>query len=121
MKSIQEIFANAKKLKPEEAKAKAESLKEMMASLKEVMGKDLQGLKKVTVASDSDEGLEEGLEKAKEVLEAKESPEAPEMGESCEMSEDDKIAKLEKELADLKAKKKGEEISSAKANIKEIF
>lgn len=132
MKSIQEIFANAKKLDPKVAKVKSESISEMLKMLEGIMGQDLKGLKKVTIASDTEEGLKEGVEKAEEILEAKEGKE----GESCEMedsempksekeseysedSEESKMAKIEKELEEIKAKKKGEEVS--KPNLKSIF
>lgn len=124
---LEELLKKAKPLSPEAAKAKATSLKEMMDMLKDGMGKDIAGLKKVTVASNSPEGLKEGLEKAKDILNKKEienpeeeSLESPEE-EKSEMSEEAKIAKLEKELEELKAKKKGTELASAKDSIKNIF
>jgi hypothetical protein len=99
--------------------AKASAIKNLMGSLKEVMGGELKdGLKKVTVASNSPEGLAEGLDLAKKVVptgmgesEEEELGESPELesieDESVEhgSDEDKKIAELEKQLAELKAKK----------------
>lgn len=53
-----------------------ESLRDMAAK---AMGDKLHGLKKVTVASDSKDGLEKGLEKAKDLL--SNTPEADAMKE----------------------------------------
>ena len=48
------------------------SLQELKEEMMDEMGEDfaphMEGMKKVTVASDDDEGLEEGLDKAKEIL-----------------------------------------------------
>lgn len=69
---------------------KMEMLKELMEHAKKGMGDKilggLEGLKKVTVAAPSKEGLEEGLEKAQELLHSKEMPEMEE--ESEEESEE---------------------------------
>jgi hypothetical protein len=106
--------------------AKAAAIKNLMEEMKSLMGSDLKdGLKKVTVASDSPEGLKAGLDKAKEIASGNISDEFPmegseeeEVGESPELEasedesaehgsdEDKKIAELEKQLEELKAKKK---------------
>ena len=101
---------DGKPANPEKLKAKAGVVKDLMGSLKELMAGDLKGLKKVTVASDSPEGLKEGLEKAEEIVDKgspeEESEEMKEEGsESSPENEDEKIASLEKELEELKAKK----------------
>jgi hypothetical protein len=65
-------------------KMKKEARTKMLKELKKAMRDDIheplregmKGLKKVTVASDSEEGLEEGLSKAQKILKKKE-----EMGE----------------------------------------
>jgi hypothetical protein len=74
----------------------------------EMSGK-LKGLKKVTVASDSEHGLEKGLEKAKEIMgmsddteteedgiEDAEMPEMPVADDDDALPEDELNAKLEK-------------------------
>lgn len=95
--------------------------------------KKLKDMKKVTVASPTTEGLKEGLEKAGEVIGEKEDEESEDTEEECPMCKDgemcaacqassigsemepeesaevaspdsDKIAKLEAEIAALKAK-----------------
>jgi ubiquinone biosynthesis protein UbiJ len=90
----------------------------MAKELSDILGEDLaDGLKKVTVASDSKEGLKKGLEKAEEVLEGKMGEECEdemedeesedEMEDSSEMSDvEDEIAKLEAQIKELKSKKK---------------
>lgn len=108
--------------------AKKNVVKEIMDMLKGGMSDQMKGLKKVTVASDSPEGLEKGLNKAQEIIgsASEDAPEEEEMSDKHpsmmhnmeeslepseeEMSEDesseDEIAELEKKLAELKAKKK---------------
>lgn len=97
---------------PKKMEAKATVVKDLMSSLKDLMANDIKGMKKVTVASDSAEGLEEGLEKAQDIVEKKDmspadsiNPEEEEEMDSHEMDEESKIADLEKQLAELKAKK----------------
>lgn len=89
--------------------AKAGVVKDLMTTLKDLMANDIKGLKKVTVAADTKEGLKEGLEKAEEIVEKNpaelEASEDEENGKSEEKSEDEKIAELEKQLQELKAKK----------------
>jgi hypothetical protein len=106
---------------PKKLEIKAQLIKELMDTMKGGMAdeiKNVKGLKKVTVASDSSKGLEEGLDKAKDILatkkdpmeamesEAEESCETPEEEQSEGKTEDTKIAEIEKELEDLKSKKK---------------
>lgn len=102
---------------PRKLEAKKNVMKELSDLLSEDIGKDLDSsMKKVTIASDSKEGLQEGLDKAKDILEKKpleedeseEKEESMEHESSEESSEDDvelKIAELEKKLEELKAKK----------------
>jgi len=60
-----------KKMHPIEKEAKMRSLGELHSMAKGMLGERLHGLKKVSVASDSKEGLEEGLSKAKDILDGK--------------------------------------------------
>lgn len=109
--------------------AKANMMKELSGLLGKDMAGDMGSLKKVTVASDSKEGLEAGLEKAKDVIEKKpdmgdmleglndkhkdpdsieesdESPEEESSESESEESIEDEIKKLEEKLAEMKAKK----------------
>lgn len=107
-----------------EKDAKMSVLKDLQKMAAEAMSGRLHGLKKVTVAGDSPEAIEEGLDHAKSMLEgdemeheeheAKESPEHEmmedlhdgDMGEeeSEDESEDDLDAKIQK-LMELKKKK----------------
>lgn len=103
---------------PERLKAGSEVLRELGDMFKD----RLKGnLKKVTVASDSPEGLKKGLEKAEDMLEESHGGEEIEKeieeekeGDSGEYSPhgeesqgaDDEIAELEKKIAELKSKKR---------------
>ena len=112
---------------PKHMEAKASVMKELSDMLKGKMKGDMMdGLKKVTVASNSPEGLKTGLELAKDKMEDL-SPNSCEScdGEGCEkcemeepsedeseeeeseseLSPDMQIAELEKKIAELKAKK----------------
>jgi hypothetical protein len=98
------------KVDPSKLEAKANIMRSLSDELGKDISEDLKGLKKVTVASDSEEGLKEGLEKAEDVLEGKEEEsnesemENEEEGEESESSDDlqSKIAELEKQLEELK-------------------
>lgn len=108
-----------KELSAPEKQAKMSVLKDLHEMASKAMGEKLQGLKKVTVASDSKEGLEKGLEKAQELVggpgeesaeadeEAQEASEEASEGEApeAEMSEEELDAKLA-ELMALKEKMK---------------
>ncbi len=98
--------------------AKAAMAKELSDSLGSDIMDGIKDMKKVTVASDSEEGLKEGLEKAEDILgkskmedsEEEEDSEDESEGESEDESEmedeeespdlESEIAKLERELAD---------------------
>lgn len=60
------------KMNPKEIKAKMQALEALLSEADGMHGDDLEndfkGLKKVTVASDSKDGLHEGLEKASEII-----------------------------------------------------
>lgn len=94
-----------KPLDPTYKDAKMSVLKEIKKLAAEAMGDDLKGLKEVTVASDNPEGLEMGLEKAKELVgvegEEAEAPEVADIDES-ELTEEEE-ALLEKLLAKKKS------------------
>lgn len=124
MKEFKELLMKkakeGKQADPERLKAGSDVLKELGDMLK---GRIKGNLKKVTVASDSPEGLKKGLEKAEEMLDSshggeeieKEAEEEME-GESGEYSPkgekhdshevENEIAELEKKIAELKSKKR---------------
>jgi len=111
-----------KKLNDMEKKASSKVLGDLRSHAQKMMNDKMKGLKKVTVASDSKEGLSKGLETAEKILKGK-SPleeeseeseiETPELEENeeeeleessdepSEMSEEEIDAKL-KELMQLK-------------------
>lgn len=78
---------------------KRDTLKELIGQMSDMMSEPLKGLKKVTVASDSPEGLEKGLDKAQELLGDDEMPESEEEtkeeSEPSEMSVEDIEAKIQ--------------------------
>lgn len=91
-----------------EKEAKMGVVKEMRDMASSAMGEKLKGLKKVTVASDSEKGLGFGLEKAKEMLQNK-SEEGEEYAEEDELeneSENDshEMAECSEEELDAKIK-----------------
>lgn len=87
--------------------AKLTALKELKGMASGMLGGGLKEMmdapkKSVTVAADSEEGLEAGLDKAKEIL-----PEMPEMEEESEDSEDmtlEEVEAMERKIADMKKK-----------------
>lgn len=60
-----------KKLSDVEKKASSKVLSDLRSHAQSMMNNKMKGLKKVTVASDSKEGLKAGLEKAEEILGSK--------------------------------------------------
>jgi hypothetical protein len=98
-------------------KAKAGAMKELSDMLGKDLSEGMKGLKKVTVASNSDEGLMEGLEKAEDVLEKKskssednmeeesdsENNEEKDMEDEEEMESDEDMSDAEKKIAELEA------------------
>lgn len=73
MKDMMEKMMKKKEGKKADKKAaKMSTLKNLSKEMSEMMGEDVKGLKKVTVASDSEEGMRAGLKKAQEILGKKE-------------------------------------------------
>jgi hypothetical protein len=123
------MFGKDKKMSPLEQKAKMKALKEANGMASDMLKGHLSGLKKVTVASDSKKGLEEGLKKAEGIVggdkssspfgQDEESPEheageseseeygehADQVLEACDTEEeiDDLIKKLMEKKKSLKA------------------
>ena len=73
MKDMKELFAKKKKIGNNEKEAKMGVMKEISDMAGAAMGDKLKGLKKVSVMSDSKEGLEKGLDKAKDMVEPSDS------------------------------------------------
>lgn len=68
--------SNKKKMSEQEQETKMKVLQDIMDHMDSMMKGDMdgaKGLKKVTVASDSPEGLKEGLKKAEEIVEKKDN------------------------------------------------
>lgn len=62
------MLAKKRDLSPSERQAKMDVVKDLRDAASEAMNSKMDGLKKVSVLSDSQEGLEHGLDKAKEVV-----------------------------------------------------
>lgn len=89
MKELKELLGAKKKIDPIEKEAKLAAVKGMRKMAGDMMADDMKSMKKVTVAAPDTESLEEGLEKAKEVVgEMPEMEEAPEEDASYEASEE---------------------------------
>jgi len=96
-----------------EKQAKMSVVKDLRDTMAGEMADRLKGgLKKVTVASDSPEGLKEGLEKAEDMVESKmgdssmsESLEEPEESEESEDSEEMSPEEIDAMIAKLQAMK----------------
>lgn len=65
---MMKMLAKKRDLSPVERHAKMDVVKGLKDSVSEMMGHKLDGLKKVSVASDSSEGLKHGLEKAHDIV-----------------------------------------------------
>lgn len=98
-------------ISPEKLEAKKNAVSEMRDLAASMMGDHLKGLKKVTVAAPDKQGLEEGLDKAKEIAhklpiaedEDDESSESPDMEASEEDSEGADIDSPEEQQKELEA------------------
>lgn len=62
------MFDKKKGMSPIEKKAKMSVLKDLHGQASDLMKEGLKGVKKVSVMSDSKEGLKKGLEKAEDML-----------------------------------------------------
>lgn len=93
--------------------AKLSVLKELRKMASDMMGEDVKGMKKVTVASPSPEGLKMGLEKAEEMVEGGSEAEEEDEGydEMTDWSED--LMKYSPEEIDAKIA----ELQAAKAKM----
>lgn len=89
MKMLMNKGDEGSEMSEQDVMAKMEVLKELIQMAEEAAGHGIgEGLKKVTVASPSSEGLEEGLEKAQEMLPKVEDM-SEEMGEEEMMDENE--------------------------------
>lgn len=126
------MIKSGKKMSPAEAKGKLASLHELMKDMDSMMMDGMKGKKgmaKVSVMSDSPEGLKEGLEKAEDVIEGESEEESevtlPKFGskqksgalmeeeefeeDSSDDSEDSSEEELDRKIAELMAKKKSKQ------------
>lgn len=84
------LSGKKKEENPMKMQSKVDALKELREMLNGKIGEGLPGLKKVTVASPTEEGMKEGLDVAKDVVAGDESEEEPEeeMAAEGEMDEE---------------------------------
>lgn len=110
-------------LDPMEASAKSSVLKNLMSDMGDLDSAKLGKVQKVTVAAPDKKGLEEGLEKAKEIVEEKDSSDsyagmedkAEEELEEDESLEDLSPEELEEKIAEMQALLKNKKSSSMMA------
>lgn len=110
---------NAKPMSDVEKQAKKSVLGELSSVAKEAMGSKLNGMKKVTVASDSPEGLKKGLSMA-EKLAGKEEGMEHEGMESPEMEAGEQEEKSEM-VAEMCAECSAEELQQVIAKLQEML
>ncbi len=77
-KLMEKKMKSGKQLSDSEQEAKMSVLNQLKNSMDDVMSEKANGLKKVSVMSDSEEGLKAGLDKAKDIVQN------PELGEARE-------------------------------------
>ncbi len=117
MDEFKKLLAQKKKengeMSPDQKKAKMKVSEELRSLADKMLGSELPGLKKVTVASNSEEGLKRGLEKAEDLLEqkkeamgmkkemlAEEEPKDPlESEDEIETAKEDPMSKVKSLLA----------------------
>lgn len=101
-------------------KAKLSQLKDLSKEMRKMMGDSFgDSMQKVTVASDSKEGLEKGLSKAQEIMKKKGlmEDESEEMKENIDQEEEEELSEDMEEMADDVDEMSPEEI---KAKIEEL-
>lgn len=112
-KLIEKKKSEGKSISPVHQSAKSSVLEELMQHLGASGLDKIKGMKKITVASDSKEGLSEGMKKAAEMVE--EDPEmrdqddisdvsAPENADSEDMDGEPSMEHLKSKIAELEAK-----------------
>jgi len=65
---LKAMMAKKRDLSPSEKKAKMDAVHEMRGAASEMMGDKMDGLKKVSIMSNSKDGLSKGLDKAKQIV-----------------------------------------------------
>src|ERR1019366_5223425 len=65
---LKAMMAKKRDLSPNEKKAKMDAVHEMRGAASEMMGDKMDGLKKVSVMSNSKDGLAHGLDKARDIV-----------------------------------------------------
>lgn len=65
---LMKMMAKKRDLSPSEKKAKMDAVHEMRGAASEMMGNKMDGLKKVSIMSNSKQGLAHGLDKAKQIV-----------------------------------------------------
>lgn len=109
MKDLEKLMSKAGKseMSDDAKKAKMEVIMELMEMAKEMMAEGVhkgmsemkapKGVKEVSVMAPDQEGLEEGLDMAKEIVESEEGPEHETLEDVAEMVADDAPSMVESE------------------------
>lgn len=93
-------------MSPDEQKIRLDILRKMIDQMDNEMGNQFNKVKKVTVAADSPEGLEEGLEKAQSLVAGEASEDSGEESEEVESEEGEDSMDMDAKLKELLMKKK---------------
>lgn len=103
MKMLMDKKKAGKELSENEKNAKLKIVGDLKKLAEDAMANDIKGMKKVTVAAPTEEGLKEGLEKAEEIV-----SEQPEMEDSDDLEDaeeaEDELEDEDLSLEDIEAK-----------------
>lgn len=101
---LKKILGKKRDLQPREKAAKMDVVKHLRDMASEEMGSKLDGLKKVSVMSDSKQGLAKGLDKAKQIVS---NPQMDEMKNEAENPYGDLKAAIDEHRGDEDNEQKG--------------
>ena len=97
-KLMKHLQKKGKKLDPMEQEAKMGVIKSLSEQAGGMMGDKVKGLKKVSIMSDSEHGLEKGLDKAKQMVHSKLDEDHPDgLGDKAEEAEEELGEDLDKD------------------------
>lgn len=120
MKSIKDLIkkkiSEGKVLSEDDIESKKSVLSQFLKDMNGKMGNDLKGLKKVTVTSDSPEGLVEGLKKAEDVVD-----DLPHVEDDLEDTDEDLDDELDDDLEEVEDEDEEDSEADIDAEIAELM
>jgi len=100
-----------------EKNAKVEAIKKLRGKMSKLIGEGIQGkMQKVVVASPDKEGLKEGLDKAKDIIEKKDELKDPVLPEECDYEEEASEEMMDPSEIEAKIAELKEMLEKAKAS-----